>query len=85
MKITIDNSEHFEIMKRLVSEGTNLRRIINYYQSPSDTAQLAIKSEAFEKYHAIVQELHALPEELERKWTGAKQRLIENKIYPYNK
>ena len=80
------NAEHFERMKRLVKDGLELRRILDFYNgSPLSAEELLIKSGVFEKYHEIAQELHALPEEVAERWSNAKQRLIENKIYPYNK
>lgn len=82
--ITIYNPNRFERMKELVAVGTRLKKIIDSYQSPLTSGELPIRSEAFEKYHQIVQELHAFPEELARRWGEAKRKLIENKIYPYN-
>ena len=80
----IYNAEHWNRMKHLVEEGAELRRVIDYYQSPSNPRQLGIKNRAFEKYQKIAQELHALPEEIAARWAHAKEKL-EGKVYPYNK
>ena len=78
------NVRHFERMKVLVDEGLELRRVLNFFNaSPITPDGMLIKGGVFEKYHEISQELHALPEELAKKWSHAKQKLIENKIYPY--
>ncbi|MFA4953012.1 MAG: hypothetical protein WC584_02210 [Candidatus Pacearchaeota archaeon] len=81
----IYNPEHFERMKKLVEEGVELRGIINAYHRPLNLHQLTIRSEAYERYQEIAQELHVLPEELARKWDGAMEKLIENKVYPFRK
>lgn len=82
----IDNTNHFEKMKELVEEGTELRKIIDSYnQFPMTPEKLLVKSHSFKRYQEIAQELHTLPEELARKWNGARGKLITNKIYPYGK
>lgn len=80
------NSRHWNRIRNLVEEGAELRKIIDSYnQFPLTLDQLPMRSCFVERYHEIAQELHALPEELARRWEGAKTKLIENKVYPYNK
>ena len=80
------NSRHWNHIRNLVEEGVELRKIIDFYnQFPLTLDQLPMRSCFVERYQEIAQELQALPEELARRWIGAKTKLIENKVYPYNK
>ena len=83
------NFEHWNRVRNLVEEGYRCKQILTYYFSipPHELTERDFNdlNDCYKAYADICKKLGTNQlEQIHERWANAKNKLIKNKVYPYN-